>query len=134
MSLISVCNQGLPLQEKANELCLHVFLDCMVKIVSMETVVQLTMIVKLTRYSPEPHNACTRCCLAESHLCLQSRLATTSLQEKAKELCFHAFVLRLYGKDCQHGDGSTISDLMRSPKRSRVRRSKLIAWRRTKLL
>ena len=94
----------------------------MVKIVNMETVVQLPMIVKLIRYSSEPHNAC---CLAESHLCLQSRLAATSLQEKAKEL---------YGKDRQYGDGSTISDLMRSPKRSRVRRSKLIAWRRTKLL
>ena len=52
---------------------------CMVKIVNLETVV-LPMIVglKLTRYSPEPHNACTHCCLAESHLCLQSRLPTTT--------------------------------------------------------
>ena len=58
--------------------------------------------------------------LAESHLCLQSRLAKNS-------------VLRLYGKDCLHGDGSTISDLMPSPKRSRVvRRS--IAWKKTKVL
>ena len=125
--LISVCNQGLPLQEKAKELCLHVFLDCMVKIVNMETLVP--MIVKLTRYSPEPHNACTHCCLAECHPCLQSRLATI-LQEKA----LLAHVLKLYGKDCQHGNGSTISDLMHSPKQSRVRCSKLIAWRRTKLL
>ena len=84
----------------------------MVKIVNMETVVQLLMIVKLTRYSPEPHNACTHCCLAESH-----RLPLLQL----------ARVLKLYGKDRQHGDSSTISDLMRSPKRSRVRRSKLIA-------
>ena len=61
----------------------------------METVAQLPMIVKLTRYSPEPHNACVRCCLAESHLCLQSRLAATSLQEKAKELCLHVFLDRM---------------------------------------
>ena len=123
MPLISVCNQGLLLQEKAKELCLHVFLDCMVKIVNMVIVVYLPMIVKLTRYSPEPHNACTHCCLAESYLCLLQSL----LQEKA-------LLARVCGKDCQHGDGSTISDLMRSPQRSRVRCSKLIAWRRTKLL
>ena len=57
----------------------------MVKIVNMETVVQLPMIVKLTKYSPEPH-------ITESHLCLQSRLAATSLQEKAKELCLHVLL------------------------------------------
>ena len=97
----------------------------MVKIVNMETVVQLPMIVKLNRYSPEPHNVVCK------HR-VSSLSAIKACRYYRRKLL--ARVLRLYGIDRQHGDCSTISDLMCSPKQSRVRRSKLIAWRSVEVL